>query len=418
VGLQFSEQDRTVMRRLAGQVAEIAQLPIQLERVDLWTRLNGLDRVKPLIWINEIPWHEMQVDGELTLQSQHPFCRTHEETLRRMLYQWRHMPGDMVVEGVFYCPLVIHDTGFGIDEDVDVAITDPTSDVVSRHFHLQIQDEADLAKIQTPAVTHDAQATEAHYQSLDGLFGNILPIVKRGAPGFWFAPWDELIRWWGVQEAMMDLVLRPELVHAAMDRLVNAYVARLDQYEGQGLLSLNNNNVRIGSGGLGYSDELPQPDCDASHVRTNDLWGCGTAQIFSDVSPSMHQEFALQYERRWMDRFALNYYGCCEPLDLKIDLLRTVPGLRKVSMSPWVDLDRAAKAVGDSLVFSHKPNPALFADDVFNPKKAEDDLVEALDRTRGCVVEVIMKDISTVRYEPQRLWQWSEIAREVTARYA
>ena len=29
-----------------------------------------------------------------------------------------------------------------------------------------------------------------------------------------------------------------------------------------------------------------------------------------------------------------------------------------------------------------------------------------------------MKDISTVRYEPQRLWQWAEIAMEVAEDYA
>jgi len=29
-----------------------------------------------------------------------------------------------------------------------------------------------------------------------------------------------------------------------------------------------------------------------------------------------------------------------------------------------------------------------------------------------------MKDISTVRYQPQRLWEWAEIAAQVTAEYA
>ena len=38
-------------------------------------------------------------------------------------------------------------------------------------------------------------------------------------------------------------------------------------------------------------------------------------------------------------------------------------------------------------------------------------------KAHGCVVEVIMKDISTVRYEPQRLWQWAQMARELTQQY-
>jgi hypothetical protein len=31
----------------------------------------------------------------------------------------------------------------------------------------------------------------------------------------------------------------------------------------------------------------------------------------------------------------------------------------------------------------------------------------------GCPVEFILKDISTVRYEPQRLWEWADLAMRV-----
>ena len=414
----LSTHDRQVLRPLAAQVAEIASLPVHCDKIDLWRRLNALERVKPLIWINEIPWHEMNVADELTLRCQGELARAHETQLRRTLYQWRHMPGDMVVEPVLFSPLVVHDTGFGISEDVDIVKTDETSDIVSRRFNLQIQSEADLDKIRMPQVTLDAEATARNEEALSQVVGDILSVEKRGAPGFWFAPWDELIRWWGVQQAMTDLVLKPELVHQAMDRLVTAYLHRLDQYEEQNLLSLNNNNVRIGSGGIGYTHELPQPDCDAEHVRPIDLWGCATAQIFSGVSPEMHEAFALQYERRWLERFGLNYYGCCEPLDRKVELLQSVPRLRKISMSPWVQMDRAAENVGQRLVFSWKPSPAIFAEDHWQPDRAREMLIEGLERTRGCVVEVIMKDVSTVRYEPQRLWAWAEIAAQVTEQFA
>jgi hypothetical protein len=371
-----------------------------------------------MIWINEIPWHEMNVDDELMLRCSDPWCREHERAMRRQLYQWRHMPGDMTIEPILWSPLVIRDSGFGISEHVDVARTDAASNVVSRHFHRQIETERDLDKIQTPVVEHDVEASQRHLALLTDLVGDIISVAPRGAPGFWFAPWDELIRWWRVEEAMLDLVLRPELVHQAMDRLTRAYLSRLDQYEEQGLLSLNNTNVRVGSGGYGYSDELPRAGYDPGHVEPADLWGCGTAQIFSDVSPEMHVEFALQYERRWMDRFALVYYGCCEPLHLKIDMLRSLPNLRKISMSPWVDVEKGAERIGTDFVYSHKPNPAVFAEDTFSPDRARDELLYVLERTRGCRVEVIMKDISTVRYEPQRLWAWAEIAREATAQYA
>ena len=110
------------------------------------------------------------------------------------------MRGDMVVDPVFYCPLVVHDTGFGIGEDVEIVRTDDDNDVVSRGFHAQIDSMDDVEKIRMPVVTYDAEATERNYHCLVDLFGDILPIQKLGQRGFWFAPWDELIRWWDVAE--------------------------------------------------------------------------------------------------------------------------------------------------------------------------------------------------------------------------
>jgi hypothetical protein len=36
-----------------------------------------------------------------------------------------------------------------------------------------------------------------------------------------------------------------------------------------------------------------------------------------------------------------------------------------------------------------------------------------LETARGCHIEIIMKDVSTVRYQPQRLWEWEKIAMQV-----
>ena len=416
--MQVSGRDRDMLRRLAEQTAAVASLPGHSETREMWRRLNDLDPVKPMVWITEVPWHEMDVDGELALRCEGQFFRYLEWQLRQTLYEWRHLRGDMVVEAELYCPLVIHESGFGLHESTEVVRTDERSSIISRHYRPQIRSEADVARIRAPEVTYDAEATEERFQCMQDVLGDILLVEKRGAAGFWFAPWDQLVTWWGVREALEDLVLRPELVRLAMERLVQAHLERLDQYEKLNLLSLNDNNTRIGSGGFGYTRDLPQPDFDGTHVRAADLWGCATAQIFSEVSPQMHEEFALRYEKRWMARFGLSYYGCCEPLHHKIDLLRQVPNLRKVSMSPRADMAAGAARIGRDYVISHKPNPAILAGDTWSPEAARAELEGALEKARGCAVEVILKDISTVRYDPQRLWEWASIAAEVTAKFA
>lgn len=414
---KIPEKDRSILRTLAEEVAAIAALPVQRETAELWRRLNRREPVRPLVWINEIPWHEMDVDGELTLQSSHKFARGVENNLRLTLYQWKHLRGDMVVTPVYYSPLVIRDTGFGIREDVKIIRSDEKSGVVSREFHQQIREEKDLEKIKTPVLTHDTEASERNYQAVVGLIGDLLPVKKCGIVHSWFAPWDELIRWWDVQEALMDMILRPELVHQAMDRLVNAYLVRLDQWEALNVLSIQEGNYRVGSGGYAYTDKLPQSDFNPARVRTMDQWGCATAQIFSEVSPEMHEAFALQYERRWLKRFGMNYYGCCEPLHNKLDILGSVPNLRKISMSPWANVEKMVEQAAPRYVLSHKPNPAVLATDAWNPQLARQNLKAVLDQTCGCAIEVILKDISTARYQPRRLWEWEKMAMATVAEY-
>lgn len=401
------QKDQSILRRLADQQAAIASLPIHKEKISEWKRLNGNTLGRPLVWINEIPWHEMDVDGELELQTTDPFCQEVEKTLRQTLYQWNHLPADMVVEPKFYSPLVIHDSGFGIGEISDMVTTDQRSDIVSRKYHSQIDSEVDLEKIKFPVVSYDEQASERNFHFLVDAFGDILTIEKVGIVHSWFAPWDELIQWWGVQKAMLDLALRPDLVHQAMERLVNGHLSRLQQWKDLNLLSVTEGNYRVGSGGLGYTDELPQPEFNSEQVTTSDQWGCGAAQIFSGVSPKMHEEFALRYEKRWMEQFGLNYYGCCDALHNRLDILKTIPNLRKISMSPWADVEKMVQNSNGKYVLSYKPNPVIFALDRWDPIESQKSLREMLEKAEGCVVEIIMKDISTVRYQPQRLWDWS-----------
>lgn len=408
----FSQHDRDILRRLAGQLAEIAALPAHTVRTLDWRRLNNLQPVRPLVWITELPWHEMNADGELTLLCEQPFARQMEESLRRTLYQWRCLPADMVIDDWLGCPLVIEDSGFGIDEQVNLIRQDEASDIASREFTPQIDREADIQKIKDPVVQLDSEASQRNYLMLAEAVGDLIPVRQVGIAHRWFAPWDELIRWWHPQKAMVDLIERPGLVHAAMERLIQAYLARLRQWRELNVLSYTGGNHRVGSGGPGIADDLPAPGFDPLRVRTQDQWGCAAPQIFSDVSPKMHAEFALDYELRWLSQFGLNYYGCCDALHNKLHLLKRIPNLRKVSVSPWANPEKMAAGIGRDVVLSYKPSPAIFATDGFDLPAAQHALELALAQMRGCNVEIIMKDISTVRGEPQRLWQWAEMAVE------
>jgi hypothetical protein len=134
----------------------------------------------------------------------------------------------------------------------------------------------------------------------------------------------------------------------------------------------------------------------------------------------MHREFGLDYEVRWLSRFGLNYYGCCEPLHRKMHILEQIPNLRKVSMSPFINVDEAVANMGNRYVFSYKPNPAVLAGDNWDLDRARHDLDGVFSKatSHNCVVEVIMKDISTLRYQPQRLWEWAQMATDLSRQYS
>ncbi len=238
-----------------------------------------------------------------------------------------------------------------------------------------------------------------------------------GVGMIWFAPWDYLVMLTGVEEALLSLAVRPDFAHAIMERFMDASLHRFQQLYEEKILSPNNGNFRIGSGGLGYTDDLPDLPFSTTGISPGQQWGCSTSQIFSEVSPAMHEEFALRYEKRWLERFGLTYYGCCEPLHNKIHILEEIKNLRKISISPKADVKTAAQKIQNRYVFSYKPNPAIFACETWDRNLVRNDLRKNLQimKENGCIVEIIMKDISTIRYQPERLNQWAQIAMEVAS---
>jgi hypothetical protein len=406
-----NKRDREILQDLGEQVAEIAALPVQGETIALWKASNGLRPERPMVMIDQIPWHEMEVDGELALQTEDEWCQRLETGLRRTLYAWRHMRADMVVEPLIDVPKVIRGLGFGIERVENTAVLDPANDVVGHYYLDQLQTEEDLEKIQTPRVALDEEATALAEARAHEIFDGILEVRMQGALPV-FAPWDQLVQWHGVENTLMDLAVRPEFMHHMISRLASAHMAMLDQLEEQGLLGYGQQRIHCTGA---YTDELPAPGFDPQQPRPKDMWTYAMAQIFVGVSPAMHKAFELDYARRWFERFGLVYYGCCEPLHDKIDIIREMPNVRKISMSPWVDVEKGAERIGGDYVFSRKPSPALLAVDAWQPEPVERDLRQVVGACarHGCPLEFILKDISTVRYQPQRLWEWVDVAMKV-----
>jgi hypothetical protein len=407
----ITDQDRQIVRELAGQVAEIAALPVQEETRELWRKLNARRPERPMVMMDQVCWNEMNIGDELTLRCTDAECRGYENALRLTLFQWRHFAVDMVVEPFIRIPKAIHNTGFGISVHENTAVTDPTNSVVGHQFVNQFRTMDDLQKMKIPQISHDAAETDRRLVVAHELFDGLLEVRPSGADPY-LSLWDPISTWMGVEGALYAMVDQPDLMHGLVGRMTDGYLSQLDQLEEQGLLCGPQSLVHCTGA---YTEELPGAGYDPEKPRTRDLWTFGLAQMFSTVSPRMFKDFEVDYASRICERFGLVYYGCCDPLDRKMDEVRMIPHVRKVSMSPWVDEEIGAAEIGDEFVYSRKPNPAFLAEQSFDEDRVRQDLLttrQICDKV-GCPLEMILKDISTVRYEPQRLTQWADIAMEV-----
>lgn len=210
---------------------------------------------------------------------------------------------------------------------------------------------------------------------------------------------------------MTDLILEPEMVHEVIRFFTEGFKSILRQYEKYNFISLNNDETFHYTGGVGYSDELPAPGFDPERVRLCDAWGAAEAQEFSSVSPQMHEEFILSYERELLELFGLNGYGCCDDLGKKLDGVLKIKNLRRVAISPWADISDFTPRLEKNYIMTWKPQPSYLAFDQMDETSIRNELSSGLKKSRGGIIELILRDTHTCRSEPGRFTRWIEIAR-------
>jgi hypothetical protein len=407
--LRVSSADREVLRRLAVQVAELAARPIEQEKRQLWYRLNALEPTRPVIFCDpENGWNEivtleqLECEGDLALRW--------EMTLRKEIFWGAEMCDDRVVQPVFVVPHVYTESDWGMHEQKIGG-----HDGGSYTWDAPLKDFRDLEKLHAPVIKVDEGATARVIELAEETLGDLLEVRLQTAWWWTLGMTWTLINLRGLTNFMYDLVDNPDQVHQLLAILRDGHLAKLDYLEREGLLSLNNDGTYVGSGGFGWSHELPQPDF-GGKVRTIDMWGFGESQETIGVSPQMFAEYILPYQIPILERFGLNCYGCCEPLDKRWEYIKDIPRLRRVSVSPWANIADLAGMLGDRFIMSIKPSPTPLALSSFDEEEVRRELRDALEPTRDCRVEVIMKDNHTIGQDPRRVVRWVQIAREEAER--
>ncbi len=408
--------DVKVLRKLAYRYSDILNSRDNSEKIRLHKSVNDLKQIRPVVLIDELPWSEMNINDELTLQCTDEYLRKIEWFMRSTIYKYRYLPADMIVTPFIPIPKEINSSGIGISVDEDVISSDKENHIVSHEYRDILKTEEDLEKLHDPVIRYDQEITLKRYNLVGEILGDILPVKLSGLKAFNFGPWDDVARYRGVTNLLMDLLERPEFMHELVRKLTDISLSYLEQVEALDLFDNNPTDLHCTPV---RTDDLPSKDFDGNHLKREDIWGRGFAQIFASVSKKMHEEFDIEYMKETIGQCGLVYYGCCEPLDKKIDIVEKIPNLRKISVTPWADVDIAAEAINKKYVLSAKPNPASVAVPVLDIENLRKEVGRILDacKRNNCSCDIVLKDISTCCKRPENIFEWEQTVMELVNNY-
>lgn len=391
------------IRELAKRYAEVATLPRQQETIDRWKQLNGLRQTRPMVRIDQLPWEELPW-GQDEMVNEEGLAHRIESRLRMTLYAWENFKADMVILPYFQISKTVRNDRLGPQAEVERI-------GLSQHFAEQLATIDDVEALETPVIEVDPELDQRNLEQANDLLGGIIPARLVGQ-GRHTGLWDLISTKISPERMLYDLIDRPDYVKTLIKKFVEMESGVLDQYEEHGLLEAAPPEIHCTGA---FTDDLPSADYDGGKATAKDTWVFSMAQMFSEVSPAMQEEYDIDPLKPLLERYGLVYYGCCEPLHNKIDIVRKIENVRKISVSPWANKAIAAEKIHGDYVFSAKPNPAHVAMGAFDEALIRNDLEETV---RICEqnqtpCELILKDVSTVCHDPVRLSQWERIAMEV-----
>ena len=415
---QLSQHDLAVLRRLAERKAAIAADPVNLERREAWYRHDagaggtGGTGGRPMVLAEfEAVDDDVRPIPDSAIECRDDFARGLERGLRVDIYRFDVLKDDHVIEPVVDLNWQTQATGYGVERTLHQA--DNRGRRAADRWDPALADlERDFQKLRPRTFSVDRETTLAEKARLEEIFDGVLPVRIRG--NYWWTLGMTIvaINLIGLENLMLYMFDQAEALHALMGFLRDDHLAYAKWLEREGLLTLNNENDYIGSGAMGYTRDLPQPGGDDDHTRTLDQWALLESQETVGVGPGQFEEFIFPYQAAIAEQFGKLYYGCCEPVHTRWHVIKKMPNLSRVSVSPWADEPFMAEACGPKVVYSRKPKPTLISTERFDEDAIRADLRHTLTVAKGCRVELVMKDVHTLSNQPQRIARWVQLARE------
>ncbi len=396
--------DNEILRELVRRYLEVCRHPRQDERRRLWRAHNSLRPTRPLIYVRAFAWQEMPAAHVACAD---PYLREHEGELRRRLF-WASLGDDSVFEPWLTVGATHRCTGWGVE--IPRRRTGDPGGSFKIDYPLRVL--ADIDKLRRPWHEVDEAETRRRASRLHDAVGDLIDIDIDRAPAYrvWHADISTDLGYLrGIEHFMADMYDHPEWLHRLVGCLGEGILRTHEQAEAAGHWGLSAHQNQS----MPYAEELADPRPNATGVRRRALWCFTAAQEFAGVSPAMHEEFLLRYQLPILRAFGLVAYGCCEDLTHKIAMLRQIPRLRRIAVSPFADVARCAEQIGTDYVISYRPSPSDMVGYGFEPARIRAILARDLTACRGLHVDITLKDVETVQRDPTRVPRWVALTRQI-----
>ena len=402
----MSTNDTLILQDLARKYVTIANNPIQDERRDLWRVHNSLKPTRPPIYIRAFAWGEMEASK---CQCEDPVMRQIEGELRYKLF-WSSLNDDSIFEPWVNVIAEQACEDWGIEGSRVYSDEDDGTGAYKEDYVIRELD--DIKKLVAPTHKIDEATTAIKLEKVQDAIGDIITVNLDRGP-YW-RMWGSDISAYlghlrGIENIMMDMMDNPEWLHRLVKFMSDSVLAVQAQAEAVGDWGLCAHENQA----MPYAEELEDPAPNRTGIKRKQLWGYMAAQEFTAVSPAMHDEFLLQYQIPILKEFGLSSYGCCEDLTNKIDILRQIPNLRRIAVSPFADAKKCAEQIGTDYVISYRPSPADMVSYGWDTDRIRKILTRDLEACKGRYVDITLKDVETVEGDPNRVREWVELTRNI-----
>lgn len=401
-------KDRERLRYLASRQVESANSQKNLERVELWKRHNMYKGERPVIHI-EVDTFAHEAINPL-LKCEDSFARQIEYSLLHNVINLETFDDDRVVPPYFQMGYHTWFSLFGHNIKQTVVKKEDGTEMGHKFEHIIDDLQDDFDKILSPSnYGVDKERTKQRFEKTSDIFGDILP-VKIVSNCLYSVPTQHVVHMMGMENMLYSIYDYPDEFKEMMNRIANDYIAYFKHLEKEGVLLQNHSFESVGQGTMAFCEE----EVKSGPVKTTDLWGFMDSQETVGMSPDMFREFIFPCYKRVAENFGRLSYGCCEPVDAFWDDIKTLPNLKKVSISPWCNEEVMAENLRNSgIIYHRKPSPNFLG---VGAKLDEEGFRAHIEKTlktaRGCRVEITQRDVYTVNNDINKVKRYVEIIRE------